>query len=92
MFLDLAWGGKHGQVTYPPFVNRKVVRTVNKPDGQLILRSHDTQQLEDTLGRCRKYYRPPNTSSQHCASVHACTRHVHRIVFSGKPALFTRRT
>jgi len=36
MFLDLAWGGSEGQVTYPPFVNGKAVRTVKNPDGQLI--------------------------------------------------------
>lgn len=54
MFLDLAWGGQQGQVTYPLFVNAKVVRTVTKPDGQLILREHDTQQLKETFERCRQ--------------------------------------
>ena len=93
MFLDLAWGGQQGQVTYPPFVNGKAVRTVKKPDGQLISRKHDTQQLKETLGRCRRQqYRQPDTKSQHCASVHACKQYVRSIVFSGKPALFTRIT
>lgn len=47
MFLDLAWGGLEGQVTYLPFVNGKVVRTVKNPDGQLIFKHHDTQQLKE---------------------------------------------
>ena len=93
MFLDLAWGGQQWQVIYPPFVNGKAVRTVKNPDGQLIFRSHDTQQLKETLGRCRRQqYRQPNTSSQHRASVHACKQYVRCIVFSGKPASFTRIT
>ncbi|KAL3161583.1 hypothetical protein ABBQ32_010444 [Trebouxia sp. C0010 RCD-2024] len=93
MFLDLAWGGQQGQVTYPPFVNGKAVRTVKKPDGQLISRKHDTLQLKETLGRCRRQqYRQPDTNLQHCASVHACKQYVRSIVFSGKPALFTRIT
>ena len=93
MFLDLAWGGQQGQVTYPPFVNGKAVRTVKRPDGQLISRNHDTQQLKETLERCRQQqYRQPNTNSQHCASVHARKQYMRCIVFSGKPALFTRIT
>ena len=81
MFLDLAWGGSEGQVTYPPFVNGKAVRTVKNPDGRLILRKHDTQQLKETLRRCRQQqYRQPNTSSQRCASVHARKCHVCCIV------------
>ena len=71
MFLDLAWGGTEGQVTYPPFVNRKAVRTVLNPDGQLILRQHDTQQLTDTLRRVRRPDRRRNSSSQYWASVQA---------------------
>ena len=64
MFLDLAWGGLEGQVTYPPFVNNKAVRTVKSPDGQLILKSHDTQQLKETLRRCRQQqFRQPSTRS-----------------------------
>jgi len=75
MFLDLAWDGPEGHITYPPFVNRKAVRTVKNPDGRPILRKHDTQQLKETLRRCRQY-RQPNTSSQRCAFVHARTCHV----------------
>lgn len=77
MFLDLAWGGSEGQVTYPPFVNGKAVRTVKNPDGQLILKNHDTRQLKETLRRCRQQqYRQPSTSLRRCPSVHACRRHV----------------
>ena len=77
MFLDLAWGGLEGQVTYPPFVNGKAVRTVENPDGRPIFRNHDTQQLKETLKRCRQQqYRQPNTNAQRCAFVHACKRHV----------------
>lgn len=77
MFLDLAWGGQQGQVTYPPFVNGKAVRTVKNPDGQLILENHDTRQLKDTLRRCRpQQYRQPSTSLRRCPSVHACRRRV----------------
>ena len=91
MFLDLAWGGQQGQVIYPPFVNGKAVRTVKKPDGQLIFRNHDSQQLKETLGRCRQQQcRQPNTKSQHCAYVHACKQYVRGIVFFGKLAVFTR--
>ncbi len=75
MFLDLAWGGPEGHITYPPFVNRKAVRTVKNPDGRPILRKHDTQQLKETFRRCRQY-RQPNTSSQRCAFVHARKCHV----------------
>ncbi len=67
MSLDLAWGGPEGHITYPPFVNGKVVCTA---DGRPILRKHDTQQLKETLRRCCQY-RQPNTSSQRCAFVHA---------------------
>ncbi|KAL3156578.1 hypothetical protein ABBQ38_000868 [Trebouxia sp. C0009 RCD-2024] len=35
-FLDLAWGGLEGQVTYPPFVNSKAVLTVPDPDAQAV--------------------------------------------------------
>ena len=81
MFVVLAWGGLEGQVTYPPFVNRKAVRTVKNPDGQLILQSHDTQQLKETLRRYRRQqYRQPSTSSQRHTFVHACKRHVRCIV------------
>lgn len=77
MLLDLAWGGSEGQVTYPPFVNGKAVRTVKNPDGQLILKNHDTRQLKDTLRRCRpQQYRQPSTSLRRCPSVHACRRRV----------------
>ena len=91
IFLDLAWSGQQGQVIYPPFVNGKAVRTVKRPDGQLISRNHDTQQLKETLGRCRQQqYRRHNTKSQHCASVHACKQHVQCTIFSGKLVVFTR--
>ena len=93
MFLDLARGGQQGQVTYPPFVNGKAVRTVKKPDGQLIYRNHDSQQLKETVRHCRQQqYRQPNIDSQHCASVHACKQYERCVVFSGKPALFLRIT
>ncbi len=77
-FLDLAWGGLEGQATYPPFVNGKAVRTVENPDGQPIFRTHDTQQLKETLKRCRRHqHRQPNTDAQRCAQMHsACKRHV----------------
>ena len=81
MFLDLAWGGLEEQVTYPPFVNGKAVRTVKCPDGQLILRKHDTQQLKETLTRGRQQQcRQPSTSSQRRALVHACKHHMRCIV------------
>ena len=81
MFLDLAWGGPEGHITYPPFVNGKVVCTVKNPDGQRILRKHDTQQLKETLRHCRQQqYRQPNTRSQRCAFVHAHKCHVCCIV------------
>ena len=79
MFLDLAWGGSAGQVTYPPFVNGKAVHTVKNPDGQPIFQKHDTQQLRETLRRCRQQqYRQPNSLAalRRCSSVHACRRHV----------------
>ena len=80
MFLDLAWGGPEGQVTYPPFVNGKAVRTVQSPDGQLILKNHDTQQLKETLRRCRQQRYRPSSSSQRRALVHACKHHVRCLV------------
>ena len=77
MFLDLAWGDVEGQVTYPPSVNSKVVRTVKNPDGQLIFQQHDTQQPKETLRRFRQQpYRQPSTSSQRRMFVHACKRNV----------------
>ena len=90
MFLDLAWGGLEGQVTYPPFVNSKVVRTVKNPDGQLILQQHDTQQLKETLRRFRRQpYRQPSTSSQPhlCMRVHAMCIALHCSPTHGKVAL-----
>ena len=93
MFLDLAWGGQQGQVIYPPFVNGKAVRTVKQPDGQQICRNHDTQQLRETLRRCRpQQHRQPNRSSQYSASLHAHKQYVRCIDFSGKPAAFNRIT
>ena len=71
MFLDLAWGGLEGQVTYPPFVNGKTVRTVKIPDGQPSFRTHDTQQLLETFRRCRQQHRPPNMRAQRHASMRA---------------------
>lgn len=72
MFLDLVWGGRQGQVTYPPFVNGKAVTAVKRPDGQLILRDHDTNQLTDTLQRYHeRHNRWSSTNALHRASVHA---------------------
>lgn len=56
------WGALEGQVTYPPFVNSKAVLTVPDPDGQPLLRSHDTQQLKETIRRCRQRFRQPSMS------------------------------
>lgn len=75
-FLDLAWGGSHGKVTYPPFVNGKVVCTVKDPDGQPIFRDHDTQQLRETMRRYRREYKQPDAAALHHAC-YASKRQVH---------------
>ncbi len=57
MLLDLAWGDLEGQIPYhllPPFINGKAKPIVKNPDGQRVLRRHDTQQLKTTLKCCRE--------------------------------------
>ena len=89
MFLDLAWGGKKSSVTYPPFVNGKVVRTVSKPDGQPILQDHDVEQLKDTTVRCRdEQHGQLSKRSRLRAAAHAYKHIASRAVFFGRPTLF----
>jgi hypothetical protein len=48
--IDFDWGGKEGEVWYPVLINN---RTVHRPPaavgGQLIMREHDLQMVENIL-------------------------------------------
>ena len=45
MFVDLAWGGKAGEVTYPAFANPSAIRAVDNPAGKRIEQAHDSYRM-----------------------------------------------
>ena len=58
-FIDLAWGGKHDEVRYPPFVNGHSLRGIKEADGQVIEQDHDLKQLSMNIDRLRRRPRKP---------------------------------
>ncbi len=69
MFVDMSWGGKMGEVTYPAFVNKTLTRVIGDPAGPAgkpIEQKHDLDYLKHCLERCRPF--PMRRHSAHASS------------------------
>ncbi len=59
MFVDLAWGGRAGEVRYPPFLNPKMDRgdfaASSAEDGDAIQQEHDSFLLRNSINRWRRH-------------------------------------
>ena len=77
MFVDLAWGGRAGEVRYPPLANGKTVQGVIDPSGQLIQQEHDKRMLHKGITWCRRSQsasrQPPTSMLIACAQRRSTT-------------------
>ena len=51
-FVDFDWGGKAGQIMYPPFMNDRINWAVSDPVGKPIEQKHDIEMLKRCLAEC----------------------------------------
>ncbi|EIE24452.1 hypothetical protein COCSUDRAFT_61877 [Coccomyxa subellipsoidea C-169] len=75
MFVDLSWGGKTGEVTYPAFVNTILKSAISDPAGpagKLIEQKHDLAYLKRSLERCSPL--PMRRPSAHASSTSSHSR------------------
>ncbi len=71
-FVDLAWAGKQGTVSYPGFLNANANWPVADPDGKPIEQASDRAQLQQSIKLCEdaanaarsRRAMPPTASSQ----------------------------